>query len=146
SHTVNLVSVGGARLDEVSEYDETTTGYIDGSLDSSAGIEYTWEGEPFNSITFAENDEPDVIVIAPPVAEFSDDPPQFNLPDTTGVDWLVKGEPYSHGAYQADQSKEYETQKKNTVEQFGYEFGSEPVELYHTWHADGPDPDPDNGI
>src|SRR5699024_10030153 len=79
SDTVNLVSVGGARLDEVSEYDETTTGYIDGSLDSSAGIEYSWEGEPFNSITFAENDEPDAIVIAPPVAELAYDPPQCNL-------------------------------------------------------------------
>lgn len=145
SHTVNLVSVGGARLDEVSEYEDTITGYIDGSLDSSAGIEYSWEGEPFNSITFAENDEPDVIVIAPPVAEFSDDPPQFNLPDTTGVDWSVNGEPYPPGAYQVDPSEEDVTVKIIPVAQFGYEFDPEPVEQSYTWHADGPDPDPDTG-
>src|SRR5699024_8079918 len=97
SHTVNLVSVGGARLDDVYEYDETTTGYIDGSLDSSAGIEYSWEGEPFNSITFAENDEPDVIVIAPPAPVFGDI--AYTLPEDERWTWLVNDEPAAAGTY-----------------------------------------------
>lgn len=141
--TVNLVSVGGARLDAVSDYAEPLDGYIDGSLDDADGVEYGWQGEPFNSITLAETSAPDVIVIAPPVAQFSEDPPQFELPNTTGVDWLVNNEPYSPGAYQVDPSEEDVTVKIIPVAQFGYAFDPEPVEQEYTWQAAAPDPDPD---
>ena len=143
--TVNLMAIGGARLDAVSDYAEPIAGYIDGSLDDADGVEYGWQGEPFNSITLAETSAPDVIVIAPPAAEFSEDPPQFNLPNTAGVDWLVNNEPYPPGAYQVDPSKEDVTVKIIPVAQFGYAFDPEPVEQEYTWHAAAPDPDPDAG-
>lgn len=141
--TVNLMAISGARIDAVSEYAEPIAGYIDGSLDDADGVEYGWEGEPFNSITLAETSAPDVIVIAPPAAEFSEDPPQFNLPNTAGVDWLVNNEPYSPGAYQVDPSEEDVTVTIIPVAQFGYAFDPEPVEQTYTWQATNPDPDPD---
>ena len=140
---VNLMSIGGARLDAVSDYAEPIAGYIDGSLDDADGVEYGWQGEPFNSITLAETSAPDVIVIAPPVAQFSEDPPQFELPNTAGVDWLVNNEPYSPGAFQVDPSEEDVTVKIIPVAQFGYAFDPEPVEQEYTWQAATPDPDPD---
>lgn len=139
---LQLVSIGGARFDAVSEYESTVAGYIDGSLDAGDGITYSWQGEPFNSITLAEDDTPTVIVIAPPVAQFSEDPPQFELPETAGVDWLVNNEPYSPGAYQVDPSKEDVTVKIVPVAQFGYAFDPEPVEQTYTWQAATPTPDP----
>ena len=141
--TLNLTSVAGCRLDEISQYDEPLAGYFDGSTPDADGVTYSWDGDEFNSTSTANYGTPETIVITPPSAEFSDNPPQFMLPEVTGVIWIVNGETYEPGAYQVEPTKDGVTVKIVPVEEFGYEFDPPAEEQEYTWYAADPDPDPD---
>lgn len=143
--TLNLTAVSGARLDEISNYDEPLPGYFDGSMPEADGVTFSWDGEAFRSTSSAADGTAETIVIDPPAAQFSEDPPQFMLPEATGVIWTVNGENYEPGGYQVEPTKDGVTVKIVPVEKFGYTFDPPAEEQEFTWYAADPDPDPDPG-
>ena len=144
SGTLNVMSVGGARIDEISQYDEPLTGYFDGSMPEAAGVSFTWDGEPFKSTTSADDGTIAPTVIAPPVATFSDEPPEYTLPDTTGAAWRVNNEPAEPGTYTVEPTESGVTVSVIPEPLDGYVFEPEAQLQEHTWTlAPEPDPDPD---
>ena len=143
---INVTSVGGARLDRVNDYGETPpTGYADGSmLDGDMGEQYSWAGTPFESITLIDDGKIAPTVIAPPVATFSDEPPEYTLPETTGAAWRVNNEPAEPGTYTVEPTESGVTVSVIPEPMDGYAFEPEPELQQHTWTlAPEPDPDPD---
>ena len=138
---VNITSIGGARLDRVNDYGETPpTGYADGGM----GALYSWDGTPFESITLIDDGVIAPTVIAPPVATFSDEPPEYTLPDTTGAAWRVNNEPAEPGTYTVEPTESGVTVSVIPEPLDGYVFEPEAQLQEHTWTlAPEPDPDPD---
>ena len=141
---INFTSIGGARLDKVNDYDETPpTGYADGTM----GELYSWQGTPFESISLIDDGIVGPTVIVPPVATFSDEPPEYTLPETTGAAWLVNSQPAEPGTYTVEPTESGVTVSVIPEPQDGYVFEPEPELQQHTWTLDpdpDPDPDPDN--
>lgn len=138
---INFTSIGGARLDRVNDYGETPpTGYADGGM----GALYSWDGTPFESITLIDDGTIAPTVIAPPVATFSDEPPEYTLPDTTGAAWRVNNEPAEPGTYTVEPTESGVTVSVIPEPLDGYVFEPEAQLQEHTWTlAPEPDPDPD---
>lgn len=138
---VNITAIGGARLDRVNDYGETPpTGYADGGM----GTLYSWAGTPFESITLIDDGTIAPTVIAPPVATFSDEPPEYTLPDTTGAAWRVNNEPAEPGTYTVEPTESGVTVSVIPEPLDGYVFEPEAQLQEHTWTlAPEPDPDPD---
>ena len=138
---INYTAIGGARLDRVDDYDETPpTGYADGGM----GTLYSWAGTPFESITLIDDGTIAPTVIAPPVATFSDEPPEYTLPDTTGAAWRVNNEPAEPGTYTVEPTESGVTVSVIPEPLDGYVFEPEAQLQEHTWTlAPEPDPDPD---
>ena len=138
---INFTSIGGARLDKVNDYDETPpTGYADGTM----GELYSWQGTPFESISLIDDGIVGPTVIVPPVATFSDEPPEYTLPETTGAAWLVNSEPAEPGTYTVEPTESGVTVSVIPEPLDGYVFEPDPELQQHTWTlAPEPDPDPD---
>lgn len=151
---INATHIGGARLDDYIGIapDDLVLGYLDGSMPAD-DLEYSWSGEPFESISIADDGQVPVTVIEPPAPVFSDDPARYILPAVDGVEWTVNGETVQAGSHDVTVNDEPVTVSVLPTPADGYVFDPPAEVSTHTWEpADpdpgpdpGPDPDPENG-
>lgn len=135
----NLTSIGGARVDRVSDYPETPpAGYADGGM----GEGYSWAGDAFESVTLIDDGRPDPTMIEPPDVVITDT--GYTLPEVEGVEWSVNGEPAEPGTFEPDTSAGPVTVEILAMPAEGYEFDPPAVAVTATFEpAPEPDPEPD---
>ena len=124
--------VGGVRVDAAPL---VVPGYIDGSMESE-DYTFSWEGDPFDSITLA--DESSEIVVPPPAAEFHTDPAEYVLPDDDAAIWYVDAEPVEPGTYPVEPTAETVTVTVTVEPAEGYLFDPLPEPQTFTWTFDPP--------
>lgn len=137
----NGFAVSGARVDILPAAEDTGNDYFDGSMPPAGDNTYSWNGAEFESTSLADNGA-GPIAIAPPAATFSDEPPKYTLPETTGATWLVDSVPTAPGAYTVEPTVEGVTVTVEPVAVEGYTFDPPAEAQQHTWYAADPGPDP----
>lgn len=143
---INATYIGGARLDDYLSTgpEDLAVGYLDGTM-TADDLEYSWSGEPFESISIADDGQVPVTVIEPPAVVFSDDPARYVLPAVDGVEWTVDGETVQAGSHDVTIGDEPVTVSVLPTPAAGYVFDPPAQAATYTWQPvdPGPDPDPD---